>query len=54
MTDDILNTTQNPDELRRLATALLTAQAWQCTTCACRLPSGQPQRYDLWRRHLIP
>lgn len=27
MTDDILNTTQNPDELRRLATALLTAQA---------------------------
>ena len=25
MTDDILNTTQNPDELRRLATALLTA-----------------------------
>ncbi len=26
-TDDILNTIQNPDELRRLATALLTAQA---------------------------
>ncbi|EKJ15357.1 putative autotransporter, partial [Escherichia coli EC1865] len=22
--------------------------AWQCTTCACRFPSGQPQRYDLW------
>ncbi|EGX20273.1 antigen 43 [Escherichia coli STEC_S1191] len=21
---------------------------WQCTTCACRFPSGQPQRYDLW------
>ena len=27
MTDDILNSTQNPDELRRMATALLTAQA---------------------------
>ena len=27
MTDDILNTTQNPDELRRPATVLLTAQA---------------------------
>ncbi|EKD2461704.1 hypothetical protein ACW160_004609 [Escherichia coli] len=26
MTDDILHTIQNPDELRRLATELLTAQ----------------------------